>query len=231
MRDRKKRRRAARARLFRSARARAFREHPVVSWTSVGLVAIGIGSLATDAAFSAGRGGMRQPWLEWISFACLALPVIWIAAVLRIGPFSPKRKSRAEFWSGTRFMLWAVSAAIVFNLVYFSVELVYEASSFAGLLGRSVPSLLWEQLWSQAEEPGLIWHFGPWTAAGLAMLYVAYRLGPLVRRLEGKCTRCGCMLPGLPEPRCPECGRAFNPDDLAALRTHQESAPADRPRG
>ena len=65
----------------------------------------------------------------------------------------------------------------------------------------------------------------------LAMLYVAHRLGPVVRRLEGKCARCGYMLRGLPEPRCPECGTLFNPADLEKRRGRQESGPADRPEG
>jgi len=231
MRDRKTRRWAARARLFRSARARAFREHPVVCWISVGLVAIGIGSLATDAVVSAGREGMRHPGLEWISVASLGLPLVWIAAVLRLGPFSPKRKSRAEFWNGTRFTLWVTSAGIVFTLLYHSVALVYWSRSIATLLGQAAPSLLWEELWGQGVLPRLIWYLGASIAAVLAMLYAAHRLGPVVRRLEGKCARCGYLLRGLPEPRCPECGTPFNPADLEEDRARRESAPADRRGG
>jgi hypothetical protein len=231
MRDRKKRRWAARARMFRSARARAFREHPVVSWTSVGLVAIGIGSLATDAAFSAGREGTRQPCLEWIGVACLALPLVWMTAVLHLGPFSRKRRSRAEFWGATRFTLWAMSAGIVFGLLWFAIELVYESTSIAKLFGQTAPSFLWGKLWRRVDQPGAIWYLGPSIAAALVMLYAAHRLKPVVRRLEGKCVRCGYLLRGLTEPRCPECGTPFNPDDLPGYRLRRESAPADRPGG
>lgn len=34
----------------------------------------------------------------------------------------------------------------------------------------------------------------------------------------GTCTYCGYDLQGLPEPRCPECGQAFDPASLAARR-------------
>ena len=32
------------------------------------------------------------------------------------------------------------------------------------------------------------------------------------------CIECGYPLDGLPEPRCPECGRAFDPDDPGSFR-------------
>jgi predicted amidophosphoribosyltransferase len=32
------------------------------------------------------------------------------------------------------------------------------------------------------------------------------------------CIECGYPLDGLPEPRCPECGRAFDPDDPESYR-------------
>jgi hypothetical protein len=174
---------------------------------------------------------MRQPWLERISFTCLALPAIWIGAVLRVGPFSPKRKSRAAFWDGIRFTLWVTSAGFLFTLLFASVQLVYAAMSFAGPLGRSVPSWLWEVLWTRDDEGWLIWYWAASIAAVFVMLYVAHRLGPVVRRLEGKCVRCGYMLRGLPESRCPECGTPFNPADLEERRGRQESAPGDRQEG
>jgi hypothetical protein len=34
-----------------------------------------------------------------------------------------------------------------------------------------------------------------------------------------RCSRCQYVLTGLPEPRCPECGQEFDPDDPATYRT------------
>jgi hypothetical protein len=41
------------------------------------------------------------------------------------------------------------------------------------------------------------------------MLWRYRREGRTLRRLEGRCGRCGYDLRGLPEPRCPECGTPF----------------------
>ena len=49
----------------------------------------------------------------------------------------------------------------------------------------------------------LIWSFGP----GIVLLYFTRRMQ---RRANlGYCEQCGYDLRGLPEPRCPECGKAF----------------------
>lgn len=49
-----------------------------------------------------------------------------------------------------------------------------------------------------------LWTFGP----GVVLLFVAVRMQRRVR--TGVCVACGYDLRGLPEPRCPECGLAFN---------------------
>ncbi len=231
MRDRKKRRRAARARLFRSARARAFREHPVVCWASIGLFAIGVGLLVTNAALSSSGGGLGQPWLARIGWALLVVSEIWLVVALRLGPFSPKRKSRAAFWKGTRILLLGLAAWMFLVVTLVGGAVVYWAKSLGAAMGQSVPSVLREQLWRHDGLSRLLWHLMGWTAVVLVMLYAAHRLGPVIRRLEGKCVRCGYMLRGLPEPRCPECGTPFNPADLEEDRARQESVPGDRPGG
>lgn len=40
--------------------------------------------------------------------------------------------------------------------------------------------------------------------------------------LPGHCEQCGCLLTGLPEPRCPECGKPFYPDDLEDTQDEEE---------
>lgn len=53
----------------------------------------------------------------------------------------------------------------------------------------------------------------------LGALLIA-RLPSLVRN-RGCCRQCGYSLIGLPEPRCPECGTAFDPNDVEITLTRQ----------
>jgi hypothetical protein len=39
------------------------------------------------------------------------------------------------------------------------------------------------------------------------------------------CINCGYDLQALPEPRCPECGRGFDPDDPTTYRTSKARRP------
>jgi len=231
MRDGRKRRRAARSRLMRAKRVRAFREHPFVCWAAVVMWVSGGALLAANAIVSALRGGRTVLLMQWGSIALMAFPAIWLGVALRLGPLSSKRRSRAEFWKAARFVLWMMAALTVFQLALVSVALMYGSKHIAAALSQTVPAFLWDQLRNHDDLPRLLWLLGAWAAAALAMLYVAYRLGSVVRGLEGKCVRCGYMLRGLPEPRCPECGTPFNPADLEEDRARQESAPGDRPGG
>ena len=52
----------------------------------------------------------------------------------------------------------------------------------------------------------MVWAFGP---AIMLLFLQAWR-----SRLSSKCQTCGYDLRGLPEPRCPECGRPFRPQDI-----------------
>jgi hypothetical protein len=169
------------------------------------------------------------PGLDVVGVALAILPWIWLAVVLRLGPLSPQRKSRAAFWKGTRTFLVGAAAYVLFVLILITGVAVYWAWSVAPVMGQSAPSLLRGGLWGRGGEAGLILYLGPGAGAALAALYVAHRLGPLVRRLEGQCVRCGYLLHGLTEPRCPECGTPFNPADLegvsvppAEVADHQE---------
>lgn len=45
-----------------------------------------------------------------------------------------------------------------------------------------------------------------------------------------QCLDCGYDLRGLPEPRCPECGRGFNPDDPATYRSTLQREPLSNTR-
>jgi hypothetical protein len=55
---------------------------------------------------------------------------------------------------------------------------------------------------------GPFWALLPLLWIWPAMAFVHGPLRRWRRRRAGRCTRCGYPLTGLPEPRCPECGRA-----------------------
>jgi hypothetical protein len=44
----------------------------------------------------------------------------------------------------------------------------------------------------------------------------------------GRCWECGYELRGLPTPRCPECGRAFDPNDATTMNMGTEVGPVRR---
>ncbi len=184
----------------------------------------GVVLLATHAVISAVGGSRSVPLMEWGSVALIGFPLIWLGVVLRLGPLSPKRRARAGFWKLARFFLWVMAASTLFKLTLIFVALIYGSCSIATALGQSVPSFIWDQFWRGDHLPTLTWHFGAWAAAVLVMLYAAHRLGPVVRRLEGKCARCGYLLRGLTEARCPECGTPFNASD-----PEQGAVPPDGP--
>lgn len=61
---------------------------------------------------------------------------------------------------------------------------------------------------------------------GVACCFVAAvrhrRLDALAERDAHRCRKCGYLLYGLPEPRCPECGEPFDPARLAGERPESE---------
>ena len=91
-------------------------------------------------------------------------------------------------------------------------------------LGRSFPLVLWAYIPIALLErsAGLLGPEWTWLARyafasvfltlclWIWALVLLRRFGvKLTRALEGHCIRCGYLLMGLPEPRCPECGQPF----------------------
>ena len=68
----------------------------------------------------------------------------------------------------------------------------------------------------------LVWALGP----AIALLFVAKRLQPE----KGFCPACGYNLTGLPEMRCPECGRAFTMDEAAGATDVADTTTGAPPR-
>lgn len=52
--------------------------------------------------------------------------------------------------------------------------------------------------------------------------YYALMIDPASPSQEGFCARCGYSLRGLPEPRCPECGRPFDPSSRETFLTGRQ---------
>jgi uncharacterized paraquat-inducible protein A len=87
-------------------------------------------------------------------------------------------------------------------------------------------AVLWIiRAWQLTDNPGmvLIYPFGcsllvgvagvfVAAAAGLRCFYIRRQLEPPKRRPASalRCAKCGYLLYGLPEPRCPECGTPFD---------------------
>jgi hypothetical protein len=58
----------------------------------------------------------------------------------------------------------------------------------------------------------------------LPIVYACERI-TLVERRAFTCRRCGYDLHGLPEPRCPECGSAFDPSERERVQARIDSPP------
>lgn len=112
-----------------------------------------------------------------------------------------------------------------------SIRLHFPSGLALGILHCAVPILLTllvaAMSWSPEESK---WPFvgigGLYLAATLPLANAAYWLVP-TRRDPNRCVRCGYLLCGLTEPRCPECGTPFNPADVDQLP--QENRPTIPP--
>ena len=108
-------------------------------------------------------------------------------------------------------------------------------ATLAGLVGNSVVSLPHAALYF---PPGSGYPWYVMVAWGVATLLVIWgtiggilccavwtrkRYWPVYE--PGCCAKCGYYLRGLPEPRCPECGTPFEPDEVGLLEA------ADVPNG
>jgi hypothetical protein len=78
----------------------------------------------------------------------------------------------------------------------FSIKTIRVGSTLAS--GVGVP--FWSVSIMFAAYPLMALAYGPWRRRR--------------RRRRGKCIACGYSLRGLPEPRCPECGRPFDPNRM-----------------
>jgi hypothetical protein len=75
---------------------------------------------------------------------------------------------------------------------------------------------------------GKIWYYSYMGVSLLAILYL-FEAPLLLDRRAFTCKRCGYDLTGLSEPRCPECGTDFDPDERERILA-RINAPAPKPR-
>jgi len=101
---------------------------------------------------------------------------------------------------------------------------VLSTSAFAclGAVGAAIPYIArWTHTW-RAHKSYLAFLlvlgvFIVWAVPCLllsAVVFLRNRYRPVYP--SGHCTKCGYKLYGLPEPRCPECGKPFEPQDVKA---------------
>jgi hypothetical protein len=191
------------------------RRHPVVYGACCAMTALGCALALWHTGRSWARGGGLPGWWIWIALALIAVPQLWMARVLRRGPFSRDAREQARFWKTARQILMIGGLWILFS-----------AALLTGVAGwfawrHRLPLGLPEESMGQ-----LALHVGTPVLLGAGAFLAGWKLGRRVRRLEGRCARCGYSLKDLPEPRCPECGTPFNPADYPDL----SSSPPERRR-
>ncbi len=196
-----------------------FRRHPVVYGACSAMMASGAALLFLNAGLAWTGGGRGLPgWSIWVGLGLLALPQLWIARVRCRGPFSPRSKEQLLFWKSTRLALMIVGLTMLLRVALVIGILAYAA--WRDLIPFGSTSWL-----ISAETLEAIWELALRTGAplllGAGALWAGYTMRRRIRRLEGKCAQCAYSLRGLAEPRCPECGAAFNPKDYPDLSAPQ----------
>lgn len=108
-----------------------------------------------------------------------------------------RRKWLAQTEEGTALIaigfLWGL--LVVFGITMFLVALLTASGDFSGWFGVLAFLML----------------LVPFFSLSLIFRFVHRDFISKVRQVEGRCVNCGYSLHQLSEPRCPECGTAFEP--------------------
>lgn len=90
-----------------------------------------------------------------------------------------------------------------------------------GAIGKQWP------LWTLLKEALLVMGIAAaiYTLLGVATTRAVSRWRRVGLREPGRCERCGYLLRGLPEPRCPECGEPFDPLSAGVGPAQSETTP------
>ncbi len=121
------------------------------------------------------------------------LPFAWLACIL-FAPLAYYATRRRSF-RGLRVLGWVM---ILTATVITALSMALESVSIRdfGVLDLLV----------------ILLFCGPLALFGAITIWVGY--APPVRRDPPRCARCGYILTGLQEPRCPECGQSFTMPEL-----------------
>jgi hypothetical protein len=141
-------------------------------------------------------------WLHWRQWGGVILVVI---AFLCLRPVKLPDSRRSTELERCRLHRNGLLVSAVFFLAYAPLP-----ATIAWTLGRAAPPGV--DVWPVAIPGGIAVIF---VVVSAAMFWRYNREGPKLRRLQGRCEKCGYDLRGLPEPRCPECGTAFTPPGTA----------------
>lgn len=205
----------------------------VVIWDGEwwGLVAIAIG-LAAQALFCYARGDLRmlrpvrfhRSWvLAGIGGGLMAV-LLWgmLLALAELAKFDGLNDAIATMCFLGSWVIWAVlfllliigreELGVLRRMVLFLIggsllQLTATVTAHMIVLRRGGCLIgIWTGLGITCGASVLLWAFGP----GVLLLFF-YEAR---KRLRGRCPGCGYDIRGLPERRCPECGRPFTPHEV-----------------
>lgn len=189
----------------------ACRVHPVGCALCVVSYMLAVGITVYAVVSFVRGGGLTSDWWLLLCGVLFVWPPAWIKYVWRKGPFSRVRRERYGYWVLVRKISFAF-AVVLLSLSVLMLAGVAVLSYLIGPLPRELDS-----------TRGLVTPLG-FLAAGLLALWGWNFARKRAWILEGKCARCGYLLRGLTEARCPECGTPFNASD-----PEQGAVPPDGP--
>lgn len=178
----------------------------------------------------------------WLGLACLFGPVYYVIIFVLI----PNRRKVAAFCGISLILLWLVGGVVHTSIVpprweakdHVIVAASVLASVAAGLARLDTPTLVVLALFQSLVTIGTFSNFyfrqivldgaegvfQSWATIGSLYVVCFVSLASGVRLLTNRsrdplrCRKCGYLLIRLPEPRCPECGTPFSPEEIAEAK-------------
>lgn len=155
-----------------------------------------------DTLVNVSRFGINNDWL--LLLLMVGVPLLVFVHMWRSRQQGPRRWLYLSFMGSLYCFLW-------FNFLFIGY-LVNQNGRFGLLLSWIASTLL---LWAVIGEARCIARTS-WPKTIWLLLISRLPDG----RHKGHCQQCDYILFGLPEPRCPECGRPFTPDEAMPAAPH-----------
>lgn len=135
------------------------------------------------------------------------------APITSLATMDPYKRIFVEGWAYRRAVSNPTKPIIVWGMLL--------------IFGPTLLGLSWTLVQSWPQRPYAFVMSGVLVLYGAICWRVIARYRYLRHLVPGHCTECGYDLRGLPEPRCPECGTPFDPDDVDA-EDEEPPLPAER---